>query len=127
MQAADGRPIYLNLLRIRLPMAGFISILHRVFGVLLSFSIPWFVYLFGLSLSSEAGYLAAQNWLATAWLAPLYWGLIWGLCHHLVAGIRYLLIDIEIGVERPAAMFSAKLVMGGGIVLALLVIAGLWL
>jgi len=127
MQSADGRPIYLNLLRIRLPMAGFISILHRLFGVVLSFSIPWFVYLLGLSLQGPDGFTEVREWLHKPWLAPFYWGLIWALSHHLVAGIRYLMIDIEIGVERNTAMWSAKLVMFGGVLLALLVIAGLWL
>jgi len=72
MRAPDGRPIYLDLLHIKLPVTGVLSILHRVFGVLLFLSLPGFVYLFGLSLQGEAGFERATALLGQGWLIPIY-------------------------------------------------------
>ncbi len=111
MQSPDGRPIYLDLRKIKLPLPGVISIMHRVFGVFLSFSIPFFTYLFALSLESAEGFNQAGQWLCSNILIPVYLVLLWGFIHHLFAGIRYLLIDIEIGVDKKTSYNSSKLVL----------------
>jgi succinate dehydrogenase / fumarate reductase cytochrome b subunit len=126
MRAPDGRPIYLDLLHIRLPVTGIVSIMHRVFGVLLSLSIPGFVYVFGLSLQGGEGFARAAGLLGQGWLIPLYLLLLWAFVHHLLAGIRYLLMDIEIGVARAPATRSARLVIAIAILLSLLIALGLW-
>ncbi len=127
MQSADGRPIYLDLKQIKLPMPGFISILHRAFGAMLALSIPVFSYLFALSLNSEAGFHQAQSFLASGWLYPVYFALIWGFTHHLFAGIRYLLIDIEIGVEREASYKSSIVVFVAALLVSVALAVGLLL
>lgn len=126
MRAPDGRPIYLDLLHIKLPVTGVLSILHRVFGVLLFLSLPGFVYLFGLSLQGEAGFERATDLLGQGWLIPVYLLLLWAFLHHLLAGIRYLLIDIEIGVEKKPATQSARLILPGALLLTLLLAWGIW-
>lgn len=127
MQSPDGRPIYLNLMKIRLPMPGIISIMHRGFGVLLSLSIPLFTYLFALSLQSEVGFNAVVDTLNSALLIPVYLVFLWGFIHHLFAGIRYLLIDIEIGVERNTASKSSYVVLIGAVLVTFLIALGVWL
>jgi succinate dehydrogenase / fumarate reductase cytochrome b subunit len=127
MQAPDGRPIYLDLARIKLPLPGIISIMHRIFGVVLSVSIPFLVYLFALSLRSLEGFQQSLDILGSAWLKPYYLLLLWGFVHHLLAGVRYLLIDIEIGVEKNASYKSATVVLWAGIVITLAIVAGAWL
>jgi succinate dehydrogenase / fumarate reductase cytochrome b subunit len=127
MQSPDGRPIYLDLIRIKLPMPGIISIMHRVFGVMLSFSIPFFSYLFALSLSSEAGYNQALSYLDSMFLVPVYLMLLWGFIHHLFAGIRYLLIDIEVGVEREVSYNSSYVVLIAALIVSLIIALGVWL
>lgn len=126
MRAPDGRPIYLDLRHIKLPVTGVISIMHRIFGVLLSFSIPGFVYVFGLSLQGEAGFARAAELLGQGWLIPLYLLLLWGFVHHLLAGIRYLLMDIEIGVAKAPATQSARIIVPLAAVLSLLIALGVW-
>jgi len=127
MFTRDGRPVYLNLAKIRLPISGIISIMHRIFGLLLSLSIPFFTLLFGLSLQSEAGYEQAISILNSAWLQPIFALFIWAFVHHFFAGIRYLLIDIEIGVGKEQSLLTSKLVLVGGILVSLIIIAGVLL
>ena len=127
MRAPDGRPIYLDLPRIKLPMPGVISIMHRVFGVMMSFSIPLFSYLFALSLTSQAGYDQARSFVTSGWLYPVYFVLIWGFTHHLFAGIRYLLIDIEIGVDREISYKSSFVVLIAALVVATIIALGVLL
>jgi len=127
MQSPDGRPIYLDLVKIKLPMPGIISIMHRAFGVMLSFSTPVFSYLFALSLTSEAGYQQARHFLSSGWLYPVYFVLMWGFIHHLFAGIRYLLIDIEIGVDREVSYKSSFVVLIAALVVTAMVALGVLL
>ncbi|MBL7002874.1 MAG: succinate dehydrogenase, cytochrome b556 subunit [Gammaproteobacteria bacterium] len=127
MFTRGGRPVYLNLAKIHLPISGIISIMHRVFGLLLALSIPFFTLLFGLSLQSEAGYNQALTILNSMWLTPIYILLIWSFIHHFFAGIRYLLLDVEIGVEKEISQKSSWLVMYAAIAVSLIICAGIWL
>jgi succinate dehydrogenase / fumarate reductase cytochrome b subunit len=117
--------VFLNLLQIRLPVTGVVSIAHRISGMLLFISLPIALYLLGLSLSSEAGFqrtVAIVQGLPFRLLALLG---IWALLHHLLAGLRFLLIDLDIGVYKTPARVSAFSVIVGGLVLTL--VAGLLL
>jgi succinate dehydrogenase / fumarate reductase cytochrome b subunit len=125
MSHNSPRPVFLNLLQIKLPVTGVVSIAHRISGMLLFFCLPAALYLLGLSLSSEAGFqrsVAIVQSLPFRLLALL---VIWALLHHLLAGLRYLLIDLDIGVRKTPARASALSVIVGGLVLTLL--AGLLL
>jgi succinate dehydrogenase / fumarate reductase, cytochrome b subunit len=107
--ANKPRPKYLNLVEIRLPLPGWVSILHRISGALLVFPFSaWLLYMLDVSLASEAGFETLRGYLAAP-LAKL--GLlvfIWAFCHHFCAGIRYLLLDLNKGIElRPARVSSA--------------------
>ena len=120
------RPIFINLLQISMPPAALVSIGHRVSGFVMVISIPFWIYLLGLSLESAQGFAAAKEILASPFL--IFLGLIffWSLGHHLFAGIRFLLLDIDIGLEKNIANKTAILaiVLGG---LGLLVGLGLLL
>ncbi len=127
MITRNGRPVYLNLVKIRLPISGVISIMHRVFGLLLSLSIPFFTLLFGLSLQNESGFNQAVEILNSAWLQPVYALFIWAFCHHFFAGIRYLFLDIEWGVSKQMALKTSWFVLAAGILVSLIIFAGIWL
>jgi succinate dehydrogenase / fumarate reductase cytochrome b subunit len=119
------RPVFLNLFQIRLPVAGIMSIAHRAAGVLLFLLIPFAIAILSLSLSDEAGFQQVQAY----WQEPLMrisvFVMLWALMHHFLAGIRYLLIDIHIGVQAPYYRRSAWLVLLTAPLLALLVLWGL--
>ena len=88
-------------MKIRLPVAGVMSIIHRVTGVLMILATPILIYLLDLSLQGDAGFVAAVDLLRSMPGQILLLGLLWAVLHHLFAGIRYLLIDIDIGVDKP--------------------------
>src|SRR5882672_11241744 len=98
------RPKFLSLpailFQIRLPLPGWVSILHRISGALLFFPFAaWLLYLLDTSLASEQGYNHVRSYLSLP-VAKL--GLIvfiWAFAHHFCAGIRYLLLDLNKGIE----------------------------
>ncbi|MEA3302085.1 MAG: succinate dehydrogenase, cytochrome b556 subunit [Pseudomonadota bacterium] len=101
------KPVFLNLLQIRLPIAGIMSIIHRASGMLMVLLIPLSVYLLDLSLADEQGFAAVGSLLQSSLVGFTLFLLLWALLHHLYSGIRYLLIDVEIGVERPVYRYTA--------------------
>lgn len=101
------RPVFLDLWRIKLPATGIVSILHRVSGVLMVLAIPAAAILLHLALSGPQGFEAAVGFLHNGLVRLALLVLAWALLHHLFAGVRYLLLDIGIGLERPAARRSA--------------------
>ena len=121
---ADSRPVYLNLLKIRLPLTGIVSFAHRITGVLLFLALPFSVYLLDLSIESEPSFLKVQQILDQPIMLIVQVLLLWSLAHHFFAGIRFLLIDAEIGVEKTSARFGAWAVLLAEAVTLLLIIAG---
>ncbi|MCP5264515.1 MAG: succinate dehydrogenase, cytochrome b556 subunit [Burkholderiaceae bacterium] len=104
----------------RLPAPGLVSILHRISGAMLFLlGIPFLLYLFQESLTSELSYQNFQQ-IASHWFAKLVLlGLIWSFIHHFCAGIRFLLLDVHIGVEKEQARAGAKIVLGASVFLTL--------
>ncbi len=124
MAVTKQRPVHLDLTKIRLPAVAILSIAHRISGVLLFLSIPFVIYLLQLSLASPMGYAEVQQITGHILFRLLMVVWVWSLGHHLIAGIRFLLIDVDIGVERETARFTAKLVLAIGAVIALLTAIG---
>jgi succinate dehydrogenase / fumarate reductase cytochrome b subunit len=108
---AIARPVYLNLLRIHLPLPGWVSILHRVSGALLFVALPLGVWLLALSLSDEDGFQQVKEWaahpLAKLWMLVL----VWALAHHFLAGLRHLALDVHWGVGLKHARQSSLAVI----------------
>lgn len=106
------RPKFLALNEIRLPLAGFASILHRVSGAGLFLMLPLLIWLLQLSLGSTPESMATFKAVAGNLLVRLILlGLVWAFLHHFCMGIRLLLIDLHIGVEKQQSHTSAKVVM----------------
>jgi len=122
MQNQRSAPVFLNLLRIRFPVGAVTSIAHRFSGLLLFLSFPVMVYWLDLSLRGPAGYAEAREWLDCIWVRLASIVIVWSLIHHLFAGLRFLLIDLGLGVERVAARRSAWAVNGLSLLLVLIYI-----
>jgi succinate dehydrogenase / fumarate reductase, cytochrome b subunit len=105
------RPFFLDLLAIRLPLGGVVSILHRASGAFLSLAIPCFLYVFMLSLRSPEDFASVRQILGggLGWLIGL--AVLWALLHHLFAGLRHLGFDLGWGEEKMRARLTAKLAM----------------
>lgn len=120
-----NRPIFMNLLQIRMPVVAVLSFAHRVSGVMMCMLIPFLIYLLDLSLRNEQGYAQALDILRHPFVKFMAVLIVWGLAHHMLAGIRFLLIDADIGVERDSARRSAWVISVGGLavpIIALLVL-----
>ena len=107
MTPQQTAPVFLNLFRSRLPAGAVASIAHRISGVLLFLSLPFLAWLLDLSLQGGEGYERAIALLQSTGVRLASVVLVWSLLHHLVAGIRFLLIDVHLGVSMPAARLSA--------------------
>lgn len=116
MDDTKSRPIYLNLLKIHMPVMAIVSIGHRLSGLFLTLSIPALIYLLDLSLKNPQGFHQVINLLSLPVVKILLACLVWIAAHHFFAGIRFLLIDIDVGVEKHAAQRSAWLVHLGAII-----------
>ncbi len=109
-KARPDRPVTLPLLSLRLPLAGWVSFLHRVSGVLLFFSLPLALYALDRSLRGPEAFDAMLQQMAQPAVRILLLLVVWALAHHLFAGIRHLLMDLHFGVSLAAARRSALIV-----------------
>ena len=121
--AKKARPKYLSLpallFEIRLPLPGWISILHRISGVLLFFPLTaWLLYMLDSSLASEQGFARVRDHylqLPAVKLGVLLF--IWAYCHHLCAGIRFLFLDMDKGVDLRTARLTSVAVLAASLAL----------
>jgi succinate dehydrogenase / fumarate reductase cytochrome b subunit len=117
-----SRPIFLDVWRIKLPLPGLVSILHRISGVLMVLSIPIAAFLFNQALSGPDGF-AATTAVLSSWVVDVaLLVLTWSLVHHLIAGVRHLTLDIGLGLDRPIARTTARLALIAAPVLTILAI-----
>ena len=123
MDRKTPAPRFLNLLKIKLPPGGIASIAHRVSGVLMFLGIPLVAWLFSRSLENEAAYLEVVELMKSPPALLVSILLVWSLSHHLLAGIRHLLLDVEIGIEKAQARASAWLVNIGALLLTAIYLA----
>jgi succinate dehydrogenase / fumarate reductase cytochrome b subunit len=118
--APKTRPKYYDLNLAHLPPPGLVSIFHRVSGALLFFpALPIALYILHVTLGSQEGY---DRW--TAFFSRPAVKLIvilaaWGYAHHFFAGIRYLLLDLHIGIAKAPSRASAVVVLALGFLAAL--------
>ena len=121
----QSQPKYLNLFEIRLPVPALVSILHRLSGLALFLFLPYLLWLLQASLSSPASFERYRAVLANPFAKLILIGLLWAFLHHLLAGLRFLALDLHWGTELAAARASSRLVLIGA--LALTLVLGLWL
>jgi succinate dehydrogenase / fumarate reductase cytochrome b subunit len=122
-----ARPIYLDLPRIRLPLPGIVSILHRVSGALLFLAgIPLLLAGVATSLASPEAFAGLKAGLAHPLAKLVLIGFVWAYLYHLCAGMRYLLLDLHKGIELGAARRSSVVVLAVSIALTLIIGARLW-
>ena len=113
INAFTDRPTY------RLPAAGWVSILHRVSGVMMFALMPFIIWMFDTSISSEISFSRFTNAFSVGMLGlpGFVWkllalGLIWAYLHHFTAGLRHLWMDIShTAVELQFGKNSAKVVL----------------
>ena len=127
MQRPTSRPganmRLIDALQYRLPLAGLVSILHRASGMLLFFLLPFIIWMFDTSVTSEVSYDAFRSaFVAGIGFVPgiviklVALSLIWAYLHHLIAGLRHVYMDVNHAVSkefgRSSALFTLVLSLG---------------
>lgn len=113
------KPKYLDLFRIRLPLPGFVSILHRASGLLLYVAVPFLLHVLQESIGSNRGFDHVRRMFDSMPAKLIEILLLWALLHHLFAGIRFLLLDLGIGISLDSARTGSKWVMASSLLLTL--------
>jgi succinate dehydrogenase / fumarate reductase cytochrome b subunit len=112
-----------QLINYRLPLAGVVSILHRISGFLMFALLPVALYLFEKSLLSEDSYAYYKGIASTPIVKLVLLALIWAYMQHFCAGVRHLFMDVHMGIDKDSARRSAATVLV--VSLALTALAGL--
>lgn len=120
------RPKHLALHLIKLPLPGFVSVLHRISGLLLFLALPLLLLMLQYSLRSIETYTQLLAVLAHPLVKLVLLGVLWAFLHHFCAGLRYLAIDLDYGVKLAQARVSSKMVLAVSLVLTALLGAKLW-
>ena len=112
----------------RLPVAGIVSILHRISGALMFILLPFIIWMFDTSISSEisfsrfkAGFNNGIGFVP-GWLVKLAaLALIWAYLHHFIAGLRHVWMDLShAAVSKEFGKSSALFTLAASIVLTLI-------
>ncbi len=126
------RPVYRNIhvlqiMKYRLPPAGIVSILHRVSGVMMFVLMPFIIWMFDTSLTSEISYAqfsavfaGGVGWVPGWFFKLVALALIWAFLHHFIAGVRHLWMDATHAVTKEFGQVSALVTLGLSVVLTLL-------
>ena len=132
------RPVYRNIhvsqiVAYRLPPAGIVSILHRVSGAAMFLLLPFVIWLFDNSLTSEisfdrfASVFSAGVGFLPGWFIKLVClGLIWAYLHHFIAGVRHLWMDARHAVDKAQGQQSAVVTLVASVLLTVVLGAKLF-
>ena len=102
------RPKYLNLFAIRLPIPGIVSILHRISGFLMVALLGALIFVLDHLITSPESYSRISFFFENLYVKLLLIVPIWALSHHLLAGIRFLLLDFHFFIDlKSTRIFSA--------------------
>jgi succinate dehydrogenase / fumarate reductase, cytochrome b subunit len=120
------RPRHLALHKIKLPLSGYVSILHRASGAILFLALPLLLLLLDQSLRSIETYTNLTEVLANPPLKLALLGLMWAFLHHFCAGLRYLAIDLHLLPSLASARAASMWVLAVSLTLTVVLGVKLW-
>ncbi len=109
-----------QLMNYRLPIAGFVSILHRISGFLMFLALPFVLYLFQMSLLSENTFKYFAGIASHPLVKLLILALAWSYFQHFAAGVRHLFMDLHLGLDKDSARNSGTAVLAVSLFLTFL-------
>ena len=114
------RPVNLDLGTIALPITSYVSILHRVSGVIMFFAVAVLLWLLESSLASEARFNELSDLFNNPLCQIIVWGTLAALAYHSVAGMRHMIMDFGVGED---SFYAGRLSAWAALALAAVVIA----
>jgi succinate dehydrogenase / fumarate reductase cytochrome b subunit len=110
-----------DIVRYRMPLAGLVSILHRISGAFMFLLLPFILYLLDKSIMSEVSFTHMQG-IASHWFVKLViLALSWSYLHHFAAGVRHLFMDMHMGITKEGSRRSSATVLTVSLLLTLAV------
>lgn len=119
------RPVNLDITTIKLPLPAYTSILHRISGVILFIGLGFILHGLELSLTSEASFASLKASLSAPLAKFIIWGILSALIYHFIAGIKHLLMDVDVGDGKASGKLGAVITLVLSIVL--IIAAGVWI
>ncbi len=114
----------IDAVKYRLPVAALVSILHRVSGAVMFVLLPFVIWMFDVSVTSEISYerftsaFSVGLGFVPGWLVKIaVLGLIWAYLHHFIAGVRHLWMDMTHSVSKAQGHSSAVVTLIASLVL----------
>jgi len=120
------RPKHLALGQIKFPFPAIVSIVHRIVGAGLFLLLPFLICLLDKSLLNQASFEEFRGVVGHPLAKLVLLGVLWAYLHHFCAGIRYLFLDIDKGLDLPCARKSAGAVVAVSLTLTVVIGGLLW-
>jgi len=120
----DHRPVNLDLTQFSFPLPALASITHRITGVIMFVGLGFMLYALDRSLTSAEEFAGVVELMQSPLAKFITWGLLTALGYHLLAGIKHLLMDLDIGETLEGARLGSQITIALAVILSIL--AGVW-
>ncbi|MFT5038909.1 MAG: succinate dehydrogenase / fumarate reductase cytochrome b subunit [Flavobacteriaceae bacterium] len=122
------RPVNLDIGTFSLPLTAWVSISHRISGVIMFFALAGFLWMLDASLESPENFAAVKGWFAHPLCQIAIWGSLAALAYHVVAGIRHLMMDFGFGEDSfESGLTSARIVVVLSVAIIIFITAWIFL
>ena len=118
------RPVNLDITTIKLPLPAYTSILHRISGVVLFIALGFLLYGLEQSLASRESFDALKSLLTSPLAKFITWAILSALIYHFIAGVKHLLMDVDVGDGKESGTLGAIVTLVLSI--SLISLAGFW-
>jgi len=133
IKTRPGTMKLVDAMQYRLPLAGWVSILHRASGLLLFILMPFIIWMFDTSVTSEvsfesfrSAFVAGVGFIPGWFVKLVALAIIWAYLHHFIAGLRHLWMDMTHSVSKEFGRQSAVVTLVLSIALTVLLGAKLF-
>lgn len=116
MVSKDKRPVNLDIGSMQLPITAYVSISHRLSGVILFLASGLMVWALDTSLSSEEGFNTIKATLTHPITKVIVWTIASALSYHALSGLKHIVMDFGIGESMRGGIIGARLVIGLAVV-----------
>lgn len=122
----DKRPVNLDIGTFDLPITAYVSILHRISGVISVVGVAVLLWILDASLSSEESFNAIKAGASSFVCKLIIWGVLSALAYHTVAGVKHLIMDLGIGETFEGGVLGSKIALAVSIIIIAMLGVCIW-